>query len=101
LTEVKTRADEVVTAKWIKKRISDANSQIKNSHPGPAQIKPGDVELQLYGPDAGMTIEDMERAIRGELKGQNTNVRRVAIYRENVLVGEWVRVGSSTVRRFP
>jgi hypothetical protein len=100
-TELKTRADEVVNAKWIKKQISKANGQIKYSDPNPAHIKPGDVELQLYGPDAGMPIEDMERAIRGELNGQNTNVRRVAIYRENVLVGEWVRVGSSIVRRFP
>jgi hypothetical protein len=99
IREVKSRSTPLADSDWIKKKIQEANSQVKKSGTG----EKGEVELQLRGDDFGdLTVADIENQLRDFNPGTNRSLDRVAIYRDGQLFAEWIRAADGTVSRiFP
>jgi hypothetical protein len=106
VTEIKTRTKRFPDPgqggkrgrEWIKREISEANKQIRNSK----LPERGQVELQLRG-EAEMSLNEIEQNVRGNFNSEHgKSLRRVAIYRTGKLVGEWLRnADGAVVRSFP
>jgi hypothetical protein len=106
VTEIKTRTKKFPdpgkggkrSRDWIKREISEANKQIRNSK----LTEQGQIELQLRG-DADMPLTEIEQNVRGNFNSEyGKSLQRVAVYREGQLVGEWRRNADGTVTRtFP
>lgn len=99
LREVKSRSD-ALDNEWVKENITKANKQIKNS----GLSEQGEAELQLRGPEAEhATLAQVERQVKGNFSTQfGRHLRRVAVYKNGVLFGEWERLPDGTIlRTFP
>jgi len=111
LTEIKTR-DLALDRRWISDGVRRADVQMRNS--GLDADRPmigsggrgpqGQVELQLRGEAARTaTVDVVEAQVRARFNPQNgTNLRRVAVYGDGRLIGEWVRTAANAIMRtFP
>ena len=99
IVEIKTRS-EPLNNRWIKDNIRSANEQIEGSGTG----ETGAVELQIRGEAAETaTLEGVERQVRGQFtQSRSMSLRRVAVYRNGELLGEWIRnPDGSITRTFP
>ena len=84
----------------MKESVTKANKQIKNS----GLSEQGEAELQLRGPEAEhATLAQVERQVKGNFSTQfGRHLRRVAVYKNGVLFGEWERLPDGTIlRTFP
>jgi hypothetical protein len=113
LIEIKTR-ELALSDRWVSDAIDQANDQIRDS--GLDAHRPmtgvnghgpqGQVELQLRG-EAARTgpVDVVERQVRAKFNSGeegSPNLRRVAVYCNGQLIGEWVRtVANVIVRTFP
>ena len=101
LVEVKTR-NIALSKRYISDQILAANNQIKSS--GLAAGQRGAIEIQLKGEAARTApLRDVELQVdKAFERGENSSVRRVAVYGNGHLIGEWVRtVANAIVRIFP
>ncbi|HWN68441.1 MAG TPA: DUF4157 domain-containing protein, partial [Haliangium sp.] len=97
VTEVKTRVD-VLDERYIKDRIREANRQVRESRLEGAES--GSVEVQLNGEAARAPLDAIEQQVKGQFNAQRSlNLRRVAVYRNGELAGEWIRAQDGSVHR--
>jgi hypothetical protein len=111
LTEIKTRV-QPLDHRYVSGAVGDASAQIRESgldagrpmvgvgRPGPQ----GQVEIQLNGEAARTgTLDVIEEQVRESFSPTRGNsLRRVAVYCDGHLVGEWVRTAANViVRAFP
>jgi len=111
LVEIKTR-DAALSKDYIRDRVGDANSQMKESRldagrqmVGVNRFGPqGQLEIQLRG-EAARTgaLDQIETQVRESFGAtKSTSLRRVAVFGDGRLIGEWVRTAANTiVRTFP
>jgi hypothetical protein len=111
LTEIKTRV-QPLDHRYVSDAVSKASSQIKQSgldggRPmlGVERLGPqGQVEIQLNGEAAQTsTLDVIEAQVRSSFSPQKgASLRRVGVYGDGRLVGEWVRTAANViVRTFP
>jgi hypothetical protein len=111
LTEIKTR-DLALDDQWASAAVREADKQMLNS--GLDSNRPmigvggqgpqGQVELQLRGEAARTgTVDAVEAQILKRFNpGKGVNLRRVAVYADGRLIGEWVRTAANAIMRtFP
>jgi hypothetical protein len=108
LTEIKTR-DLPLNKRWVSDAIEDAAGQMLSSRLDGnrpmigvgGQGPQGQVELQLRGEAARTgTIDVVEAQVREEFSaGEGPHLRRVAVYGDGQLIGEWVRTAANAIVR--
>jgi Domain of unknown function (DUF4157) len=100
ITEVKTRND-ALSKRYIKDRIREANEQVRES--GLEGNEAGSLEIQLEGDAAEAPLATIEQQVRGQFTPDRAlNLRRIAVYQNGALAGEWIRLPDGSIRRiFP
>lgn len=112
ITEVKTRNEPLTVGDtYISEKIKYANSQIKkSSQVGPDGGRPqGQIEIQLNSQAAESIRENpnvqsyIESQVHQQFRpNQSRSLKRVAVYVDGKLYGEWVRTaGNDIVKTFP
>jgi hypothetical protein len=108
LVEVKTR-ELPLSKRYFSDEVGYANAQFKDcgldaGRPmvGTNTLGPqGHLEFQLRGEAARTATFDLveRQVLKGFTPAANTSVRRVSVYAEGRLLGEWIRTAANTIQR--